>query len=692
MMDSVTNPETTESLSAKLESFAENLNTDAEAVATAASEALDGVPGQPHALFLLSSALKVMGAEEGAADLLGWMAGEHPNLASIHYELALLLSRAGRSAEAVDHLNQTVRLEPNHPAAWRALGNELVKQQDRAGAARAYARHQTLALKELKLLEDAMSTGPEDPKTRNMLLQSLEVNPTDVLTTRMLGELALRMSRLREAEKILKRALDLAPQSVITRDLYSMALTERMDWKGANAQLQVLLAEDPGNPRLEALLAANLVMMGEREEALRRFAAVKPDADSDRVFWLNYGHAARVIGLDDAVIIDAYRKAIENDPSYGTAWWGLADLKTYRFSPAEIATMREQLEAKDLPDGLRCHIEFTLGTALEKEGAYAESFEHYRKGNELRRPYITYSPEALTNEVRREKSFFTPEFFAARKGSGCQAPDPIFIVGMPRAGSTLIEQILASHSQVEGTMELPDMGQMVGELIEKDPEQGFPNLLANFDSAGLRALGENYLKRIQYQRKTDRPFFTDKAGNNFLYIGLIQLILPNAKIIDARRHPLACGFSCYKQAFAAGALLLAYDQIDIARYYRDYVELTAYYDQVLPGRVHRIFHETLVSDPEPEIRRLLEFCGLPFEESTLRSHETERSVRTASSQQVRQPIQKKKLEVWQLYEEWLQPMKETLGEVLTMYPAVPRFDQVPGGFSSSATSGPSHGS
>jgi tetratricopeptide (TPR) repeat protein len=445
-----------------------------------------------------------------------------------------------------------------------------------------------------------------------------------------------------------------------------------MEWKDANAQLELLLKDDPGNPRLEAQLAANYIMLGAQDEGMRLFEKVRPESVNDKVFWLNYGHAARTVGKDDQTIISAYRKCLEIDPTYGTAWWGLADMKTYRFSQAEIATMRNQLKRENIPDGQRCHLEFALGRALEDERAHAESFEHYSRANALRRPYIYYSADAVHTDVMRAKAFFTPEFFSARKGMGCPSADPIFIVGMPRAGSTLIEQILSSHSQVEGTMELPDLGNIVSELIRKNAGgKAYPELLADLDGAALRRVGEEYLERTRPQRKSGRPFFTDKAGKNYVHTGLIQIVLPNAKIIDARRHPLACGFSCFKQAFAPGALPLAYDQTDIGRYYRDYVEIMAHYDAVLPGRVHRVIHEELVREPAKEIGRLLGFCGLPFEEQCLRFHETDRSIRTSSSQQVRQPIQKKSVEVWQHYETWLQPMKDALGAVLARYPDVP---------------------
>jgi tetratricopeptide (TPR) repeat protein len=483
------------------------------------------------------------------------------------------------------------------------------------------------------------------------------------------------MGRLKDAEATLRRALELAPDCSATRQNYCLTLIQQMRWKEANIQLKILMEEQPDNPRFSAMLATNLVMLGERDEGMRVLADAKSSAGQDAAFWQHYAHAARMAGEGEESIIDAFRKCVALDPAYGSAWWGLADLKTYRFSPAEITTLKEQLSREDLSPGHRCYMEFTYGSALENAGEFSQSFEHYAKANALRRPFIVYHADATHQDVQNLKKLFTTDFFEARRGVGCPAPDPIFIVGMPRAGSTLVEQVLSSHSLVEGTMELPDLGNIVGELVQKHaPQKPFPTFLADLDAETLRRLGEDYLQRTQPQRKLGKPYFTDKTGSNFLHSGLIQLILPNAKIVDARRHPLACGFSCYKQAFGPGALHLAYDQTDIGRYYRDYVDMMAHYDKVLPGRVHRVIHEKLTLDPEREIRRLLDYCGLPFEEQCLRSHETKRSVRTASSQQVRQPIQKKKVEAWEHYAPWLQPMRDALGDVLTSSPDVPAFD------------------
>jgi hypothetical protein len=434
-----------------------------------------------------------------------------------------------------------------------------------------------------------------------------------------------------------------------------------------------MMKDHPNDPHLLGLLIGNLGVLGEREKATKLLATFRPEEANTALVWNNYAMGARTLGAPSGSVVAAYRKSVELDPTYGSSWWGLADLKTYQFSQDEIRAMREQLKRNDIPEGTRSYIEFALGSALESEKAYAESFEHYRKGNELRRRYFKYDAGNMHEDIMAVKSAFTPTFFSQHENLGCRARDPIFIIGMPRAGSTLVEQILASHSQVEGTMELVEMSEAIVNLMKRHPGKRYPYLLSDLPPEEFRQLGESYLERTRYQRKQGRPFFTDKAGNNFLHIGLIHVILPNAKIIDARRHPLACGFSCYKQSFAPGSLLFTYDQTEVGRYYRDYVEAVAHFDAVLPGRVYRVLHERLVGDPEGEIRRLLDYCELPFEESCLRFYETDRSVRTSSSEQVRQPIQKREVQAWQHYESWLQPMKDVLGDVLTAYPEVPRF-------------------
>ncbi|HMI36164.1 MAG TPA: sulfotransferase, partial [Steroidobacteraceae bacterium] len=353
----------------------------------------------------------------------------------------------------------------------------------------------------------------------------------------------------------------------------------------------------------------------------------------------------------------------------------LANLKTFRFSSAELEAMRVQLRRQDLADEDRFHLHFAIGKALEDAGQYAESFEHYSLGNALRRKEVHYDPEELTQSVRRAKALCTREFFASRSGYGATAPDPIFIVGLPRAGSTLLEQILSSHSLVEGTMELPEINAVTRTLRDRvagKDKLEYPEALERIVAADCGEFGEQYLANTRIVRKSGAPYFIDKMPNNFLHIGLIHLILPNAKIIDARRHPLGCCFSGFKQHFARGQHF-SYRLEDIGRYYYDYVELMAHFDRVLPGRVHRVIYERMVADTESEIRRLLDYCGLPFEERCLRFYENDRPVATPSAEQVRQPIYRQAVDQWQHYEPWLGPLKEALGEVLTRYPGTPEF-------------------
>jgi tetratricopeptide (TPR) repeat protein len=374
-----------------------------------------------------------------------------------------------------------------------------------------------------------------------------------------------------------------------------------------------------------------------------------------------------------AEAVAAYRRATEQAPHLGEAWWSLANLKTVRFEPADLEVLQAGLVAPGLDDEDRLHLHYALGKALEDAGAYGRAFEHYSLGAAIRSGQLRYSAARTGEQVARAKALFDEAFFEARKGWGCPAPDPIFIVGLPRSGSTLVEQILSSHSQVEGTMELPDMPAIAHRLDgpAKRGEAGdYPESLAGLGPEALKALGEQYLDGTRTQRKTGKPLFIDKLPNNWLHVGLIQAILPNAKIIDARRHPLGCCFSAFKQHFARGQGF-SYDLADVGAYYADYVDLMAHFDRVSPGRVHRVFYERVVEDTEGEVRRLLAHLGLPFEPACLAFWTNERAVRTASSEQVRQPIFSEGLDQWRRFEPWLDPLKAALGPVLDAYPDAP---------------------
>jgi hypothetical protein len=336
--------------------------------------------------------------------------------------------------------------------------------------------------------------------------------------------------------------------------------------------------------------------------------------------------------------------------------------------------MHAQLAKPDLDGSDRLHLHFAVGKAFEDAGDYAQSFEHYAQGNALQRAGNRYDADLNATRIERLRGHFTRDFFSQRAGSGYDAPDPIFIVGMPRAGSTLLEQILSSHSQVEGTTELPEIISLAKELREQsdtDEIAVYAEVLAGKNAAELRAMGELYVERTRIHRKTQRPFFIDKMPNNFLHIGLIQLLLPNAKIIDARRHPMGCCFSNFKQYYARGQGF-SYSLSDMGRFYSDYVALMAHFDEVLPGRVHRVFYEQTVDNTETEVRRLLDYCGLAFEPACLTFFDNARPVRTASSEQVRRPVYRDSVDQWRHYEQWLDPLKAALGPVLDSYPAVPR--------------------
>jgi len=360
----------------------------------------------------------------------------------------------------------------------------------------------------------------------------------------------------------------------------------------------------------------------------------------------------------------------------GEGYWGLAGLKDYRFSESEIVQMQSQLTRPDLPAEDRMYFHFALGSGLGTQGAYGKSFEHYARGNALKRLSIEYDPDSLTKHVRACKVLMTPEFFGGREGAGgCDASGPIFIVGMQRAGSTLVEQILASHSAVEATAELPNLSLLAEHIGEKlAPKCGstYPDVLRKLDAATLRSFGEQYMETTRPHRKLGRPFFIDKMPYNFLHVGLILLILPNAKIVDARRHPLACCFSNFAMHFKSGPLF-GYRLTELGHAYAKYVELLAHIDQALPGRIHRVFYEDLVRTPEKEIRRLLDYIALPFEEGCLEFHKSKRAMDSASSEQVRKPLYEDAINQWRNYEPWLGPLKSALGAVLQAYPGVPDF-------------------
>ena len=638
-----------------------------------ASEILKVVPGHRGASLLLGVAYRSCGDVESALLALRKLCHDHPDWALAHYELAVTLGRVGQGDAAIAALRRAVELKPNMSNAWRALGDHLSAVGDAVGADAAYARHIKAASKDPRLLAAAAALVENRiPEAEARLREHLQRAPTDVAALRMLAEVGGRLGRHADAEILLARCLELAPSFDAARHNYAMVLNRQGKPAAALTQVRQLLVKEPHNPGYRTLMAAILANLGNYDEAKEIYHRLLQEYPQQPNLWMSYGHTLKTTGhLTDS--IEVYRRALTLRPTLGEAYWSLANLKTFRFADADSAAMRETLTRHDLSDEDRLHVEFSLGKALEDAERYEDSFEHYAKGNALHRKLHPYSAAANTRFVQGAIALFTKEFFAARAGSGCPARDPIFILGLPRAGSTLLEQVLASHSLVEGTMELPNLPQIAREIARGDGpgnEPGFHEALASLSGAQLRALGERYIESTRSMRKTGAPFFIDKMPNNWLYVGLINLILPNATIIDARRHPLGCCLSCYKQHFARGQSF-TYDLEDLGRYYRDYIELMAHFDAVLPGRVHRVIYERMIEETEAETRRLLAGCGLEFEAACLRFYENERAVRTASSEQVRQPIFREGLDHWRHYEPWLGSLKGALGPVLAPYPEVP---------------------
>jgi len=666
--------EPTATLATALEHTTRLLRSDPVLAAEQAGEILKVVPDHPMARLLLGVARRAAGDPVAALEALEPLVAAQPKWAAAHYEAGITLGALDRRAEALAALRRAVALSPAMPDAWREIGDLLTLQGDSPGADAAYARHIKASTQDPRLMAAAQALCDNKIGQAELLLREhLKKHPTDVPAIRMFAEVAGRLGRYQDAENLLVRCLELAPSFNAARYNYAMALYRQNKSIAALQQIDRLMASEPRNSGYRNLKAVVLANIGDYQESLEIYADVLEKHPDQSRIWMSYGHALATAGRQ-ADSIAAYRRCIALDPTLGEAYFSLANLKTFRFEAAELQQMQARLARDDLANVDRTHFHFAIGKALEDSRDFAESFEHYAAGNQLRLAVVDWDPAEITSLVRRSKALFTKEFFAAREDFGAAAADPIFIVGLPRAGSTLLEQILASHSNVEGTMELPNIMSMAAKLGGKrvdGEEWAYPDVLANLSAAESRALGEQYIEQTRIQRKTNRPFFIDKMPNNFLHLGLIRLALPRARIIDARRHPMACCFSAFKQYFAQGQRY-SYCFEHLGQFYRDYIDLMAHFDTAAPGAIHRVLYECMVGDTEGEVRRLLEFCGLPFEPATLSFHENERAVRTASAQQVRKPIFREGLDQWRNYEPWLEPLRRSLGDAIEAYPEVPR--------------------
>ena len=653
-------------LAQALDHAARLLEAQPALAAQQAETILAAVPGEPRALMILGAARRRGGDPVAAHAVLAPLALAQLMAARVHEELGQTLAALGRSEEAVASLRRAVAIRPDLSEAWRALGDQLTLAGDAKGADAAYAQHIRASVNDPALIQAALALCDGDlPLAERLLRQRLIASPTDVAAIRMLAETGARLGRYADAEALLARCLELAPGFIGARHTYAIVLYRQQKAALAIPQIEALLAHDPRDPAYRNLMAASLGLVGEYDRAIQIYESVLAEYPDQPKIWLSYGHALRTAGRQDDTIA-AYRRAIAQAPGFGEPYWSLANLKTVRLSAEQEAAIGAQLAGAGVTVEDRLHLAYALGKALEDRGDFAGAFERYAEGARLRRGQIRYDADETTAETRRSQALFTKDFFGERAAAGSASSAPIFIVGLPRSGSTLIEQMLASHSQIEGTMELPDISAIARELSRKtsrDDRVTYPNVLASLPPEALTALGEEFLERTTIYRKLGRPFFIDKMPHNFRHIGLIQLILPQAKIIDARRHPMGAGYSAFKQHFARGQAF-SYDLTDLGRYYADYVSLMAHFDRVLPGRIHRVIYEDMVADTPGEVRRLLDYCGLPFEDACLRFYENDRAVRTASSEQVRQPIFREGLDHWRNFEGELEPLRLALGDAL----------------------------
>jgi len=637
--------------------------------ALSATEALlRTVPENRDVLYLRARAQRLSGDTTAARVTLRELERLHPRFSRLYEERGLCHVVLKEAPQAISALLEAVHINPALPASWSMLEG-LYRMTGQAANAAAAAAH-VATLKQLPsevvaatgLFSDG-ELGAAEELVRAFLLR----HGHHVEAMRLLARIGIERDVLDDAQLLLEGVLELAPDYQAARADYVRVLNERHLYKEAREQAARLLATDPANRDFRTVHALTSVGLGQHERAIGEYRGLLEGAAQPAELHLSIAHSLKTLGRTSEAIGE-YRAAAAARPGFGDAYWSLANLKTYRFEEAEVAAMRAA-EAAPLTSVVdRYHLCFALGKALEDASEYAQSFRFYERGNALRRDASRYRPEAHEENTRLQKAVCTPALFAGHAGGGATAADPIFIVGLPRSGSTLIEQILASHSQVEGTHELADVPRIVAGLRGREADGGnphYPDALGRMSEGDFRRLGEKYLADTRVYR-TGKPHFIDKMPNNFRHIGLIHLMLPNATIIDARREPMACCFGNFKQLFATGQEF-TYGVADIARYYRTYLELMRHWDRVLPGRVLRVEHEDLVDDLEGNVRRILGHCGLDYEAACVEFYKTERSVRTASSEQVRQPIYREGLEQWRHFEPWLGSLRAALGDALTRY-------------------------
>jgi predicted Zn-dependent protease len=627
-----------------------------------------GLPDNRDVLLIRAISLRHLMRTQEALDTLDRLEKVQPRFSRLHQERGLCYVVLKNAPLAIDAFLRGVNINPALPTSWKMLDRLYRMTGDIGNAATATAHVATLGRLPQAVVTATSLFSDGDLAPAEHIIRAYLLRHGDYPEAmRLLAKIAMARDVLDDAELLLEATLTLVPDHRATRYEYALTLTQRHKYKQAREQIQKLLDLEPRNAAYRELAATTAMGLGEQEHAIELYRELLLETPQSPDLHLWIAHALKTVGrLPEA--IEAYRAAASARPNFGDAYWSLANLKTFRFDDEEMVRMRaeEASPATGLED--RCHLCFALGKAFEDRGEFADSWHYYERGNALKRSESHYRPEIFETNTRKQIEVCTRDFFLRRTGWGVLRRDPIFILGLPRSGSTLLEQILSSHSQVEGTQELSEIQRIVLEMQGRDPDLDnprYPAALTDKKQEDFLHLGEQYLADTLVYR-SGKPFFIDKMPNNCRHVGLIHLMLPNARIIDARREPMACCFSNLKQLFARGQEF-TYSVEEVARYYRTYLELMRHWDEVLPGRVLRMHHEDVVADLEGSVRRILDYCGLDFEPACIEFYKTERSVRTPSSEQVRQPIFRDGLDQWKKYEPWLDSLKTALGDALVRY-------------------------
>jgi len=630
----------------------------------------DGLSGdaEKESLYYEAVAYRYLGQLQQAQQTLHALLTKWPEYGRALQELAHTLKAQGKDEDALNHYYQAIRLNPALHASWAAAA----KLEAKSGNAEQAERNQQQAnflLRQPKEVLAALNLYHEAKyyKAEKICRAFLQRNPHHIEAMRTLANIGAQLDVMNDAEFLLESVLVLEPDYDLAKFDYIKVLQRRQKHSDAYKHAKELFEKEPDNPLYKALFANLSAALDYDEQALRLYDELINEQKNEDIagIYVAKGHLLKAIGRQQDAV-ESYQSAYKERADFGDAYWSLANLKTYEFSDSEVDLMERAAEDSKTPLNDRIHFCFALGKAFEQRSNYVKSFDFYKQGNDLKRESSNFKPEVLSQRIEAQRDYFAEEKVKQLPTVSLKAEaTPIFIVGLPRAGSTLVEQILAAHSKIEGTLELPNIPAIAhglnGRQVQSEKPK-YPYVLDELTAEKLEKLGQRYLSETEVYR-TGAPFFTDKMPNNFRHIGLIKALLPDAKIIDARRNPMDCCFSAYKQLFAEGQEF-SYGLDMLADYYRDYVELMAHWQRVYPGAIHTVVHEQLVDDPEAEIKALFEYLELPLEPQCLQSHKAERRVKTASSEQVRQPINAKGIGQWRKFEEQLKPLQDALGQSL----------------------------